>query len=241
MNAIGDDMSSLTALLKDGALVAGLSVGSRLATNYLLAAALAALWQDELVQEFVEWFTTPDVKATDESAKTDEPIAAEELSEAEILEREMLQNFTDSESGWLSGAGGMSWTELAVTVILLPSVAVDFAYIVLLGTLFCYFEVLLERMFPARPTQVEVVYERPQGATDADREGREEQVVREWIARGRVRHSSLSWWNTFVKWVLGMTVGRLLREVLVSLTSGLVNGTEISLEVGFQSPVLRGP
>ncbi|KAI4630478.1 hypothetical protein J4E80_001414 [Alternaria sp. BMP 0032] len=40
-------------------------------------------------------------------------------------------------------------------------------------------------------------------------EDREEEVVKKWIAQGRVHRASLNWRNTFVKWVLDMTVGML--------------------------------
>jgi hypothetical protein len=68
-----------------------------------------------------------------------------------------------------------------------------------------WWHIFLERILPGRP--------RPQAAQSEKEaeysEGREEEIVQRWITQGRVQRSSLNWCNTFLKWVVEMTVGRL--------------------------------
>jgi len=45
-------------------------------------------------------------------------------------------------------------------------------------------------------------------------EVQEEEAVKRWIAQGKVRRS-VSWWNTFVKWVLNLTLGNIVHSGLV--------------------------
>ena len=66
----------------------------------------------------------------------------------------------------------------------------------------------LERMFPARPRYKAVPSLREEKVEES--EDREEEVVQKWIAQGRIRRASLNWCNTFLKWVLEMTVGRVM-------------------------------
>ena len=63
----------------------------------------------------------------------------------------------------------------------------------------------LERAFPARSLKTNVPIKVKVGLDDSH----EEEIVQTWIARGRVRRTSLSWCNTFLKWVLNVTIGRL--------------------------------
>jgi hypothetical protein len=65
----------------------------------------------------------------------------------------------------------------------------------------------LERLLPARPRSKDVPH-RQEGKTEMS-EGREEEVVQKWIAQGKVQRASLNWCNTFLKWILEMTVGKL--------------------------------
>ena len=79
----------------------------------------------------------------------------------------------------------------------------------LLCPLSYYWQIYLERFFPTRPRGVEIDYKKKEKVEVDMNEGREEEVVKRWIAQGKVRRSSVSWWNTFVKWVLHVTVGEL--------------------------------
>lgn len=65
---------------------------------------------------------------------------------------------------------------------------------------------LLEKMLPARPRRRQVAYQHEEKVEET--EDREEEVVKKWIAQGRVRRASLNWCNTFLKWLLQVTVGR---------------------------------
>jgi hypothetical protein len=70
----------------------------------------------------------------------------------------------------------------------------------------------LERILPSRPRSKEVP---PQKENKVEMsEDREEEVVQKWIAQGKVQRASLSWCNTFVKWVLVMTVGELAIHIV---------------------------
>ncbi|KAI1841508.1 hypothetical protein JX266_012260 [Neoarthrinium moseri] len=92
-----------------------------------------------------------------------------------------------------------------------------------------YWHLLLERMLPTRPRGVELHYEKPHALREKavsplqePGEGQEEEVVKRWIAQGKVRRSSVSWWNTFVKWVLDLSVGKIICEVVYHLVDNMV-------------------
>ena len=70
-----------------------------------------------------------------------------------------------------------------------------------------YWQIWLERTFPARTRPSEKVVS--EKFAERDDESREEEVVKKWIAQGKIRRASLSWWNTFVKWVLDVVIGGL--------------------------------
>ncbi|KAF7570968.1 hypothetical protein PtrSN002B_002171 [Pyrenophora tritici-repentis] len=78
-----------------------------------------------------------------------------------------------------------------------------------LSTLEYWWLMGLERILPARPrpsSTPSYASSGKEGVVVEDDEGREEEVVKKWIATGRVRRSSLNLCNTFLKWVLDMTV-----------------------------------
>jgi hypothetical protein len=86
-----------------------------------------------------------------------------------------------------------------------------------------YWNIGLERFFPARPRGVEVSHQREKKEKSFDdNEDRDEEVVKRWIAQGRVRRSSVSWSNTSFKWILDLTVGKLLYEIVFHLVEGIV-------------------
>ncbi len=86
-----------------------------------------------------------------------------------------------------------------------------------------YWQLCLERFFPARPRGVgfPMKLERKEKILDDD-DSREEDVVKRWITHGRVRRSSLSWCNTFLKWILDITMGKVLFEVVFHLVYGFM-------------------
>jgi hypothetical protein len=89
----------------------------------------------------------------------------------------------------------------------LPRQVVTF---LIMSVLQYWWYIALEKMLPARPSRYTST-EKPQlqEKLSEDSEDREEEVVKRWIAQGRVRRASLNWCNTFLKWILDMTVGRL--------------------------------
>jgi hypothetical protein len=89
----------------------------------------------------------------------------------------------------------------------------------------------LERILPARSRHKYVLHQREEKVEES--EDREEEVVKKWIAQGRVRRASLNWCNTFLKWLLDLTVGRVWYHTVEHVVTMLLR---------FHSPkmVLRG-
>jgi hypothetical protein len=65
----------------------------------------------------------------------------------------------------------------------------------------------LERILPTRPRYRDVPARQKDQVEES--EDREEEVVKKWIAQGRVHRASLNWRNTFLKWLLDLTIGLL--------------------------------
>lgn len=93
----------------------------------------------------------------------------------------------------------------------------DILFAIITSPLYYYWQIWLERTFPARP--------RPAPTSEktafSDETSHEEDVIQKWIAQGKVRRASLSWYNTLVKWTLNMVVGSLWQAALVSILSDL--------------------
>ncbi|KAK4499830.1 hypothetical protein PRZ48_008016 [Zasmidium cellare] len=91
----------------------------------------------------------------------------------------------------------------------------DILFTTIISPLYYYWHIWLERSFPARP--------RPVGTSEkvADDTSHEEDVIQKWIAQGKIRRASLSWWNTLVKWTLNLVVGSLWVAALHALLSDL--------------------
>lgn len=69
-----------------------------------------------------------------------------------------------------------------------------------------YWMVWLEQVLPARQRRRGVgEHVDDEGESDVH----EEMIVTRWVAQRRATRASLNWWNTFLKWVLELTVGRL--------------------------------
>ncbi|EAT84106.2 hypothetical protein SNOG_08938 [Parastagonospora nodorum SN15] len=82
----------------------------------------------------------------------------------------------------------------------------DIVVYMILAAMQYWWYIALEKMLPARPRYKDVV----PSAKFEESEDREEEVVKKWIAQGRVNRASLNWGNTFLKWTLDMTIGRLV-------------------------------
>ena len=83
-----------------------------------------------------------------------------------------------------------------------------------------YWQIWLERTFPARSRPSEKVVS--EKFSEGNDESREEEVVKKWIAQGKIRRASLSWWNTFMKWVLDVVIGGLWMTTVYCLLEGLL-------------------
>jgi hypothetical protein len=97
----------------------------------------------------------------------------------------------------------------------------------------------LEKILPARPRRRDVTYQGKEKVEES--EDREEEVVKKWIAQGRVNRASLNICNTFLKWVLELTVGTLwfltVQHVLRQL---LKLNSPMSVFVGLKSHLIFG-
>jgi hypothetical protein len=102
----------------------------------------------------------------------------------------------------------------------------------LLCPLVYYWHIYLERLFPVRPRGVKIAYAKKEKVEVDVNEGQEEEVVKRWIAQGKVRRSSVSWWNTFVKWVLHITIGKLLFLSLRHVLDGFLRWRSITTSLG---------
>lgn len=81
-----------------------------------------------------------------------------------------------------------------------------------------HWNVFLERRWPARPRGKPAT---PSEKLPDDYEQMEEELIRRWVAAGRIQRPSISIWNTLVKWVLDITVGRGIIELMIAVGSML--------------------
>jgi hypothetical protein len=95
--------------------------------------------------------------------------------------------------------------------------------LILISPLYYHWHLWLERFLPARPRVTSLM---PAGGKSAlgDWNTREEEIVQRWIAQGKVRRASLSWWNTFFKWIINLTVGTWWIETLRFLLTEMITG-----------------
>lgn len=98
------------------------------------------------------------------------------------------------------------------------SLVIQLAFFALGIPLQYYWHIWLERILPMRP--------RGGGSTSAQAEkinvgeghqDHEEEIVKRWIATGKVKRASLSYWNTFLKWILDITVGNTILGIVENL------------------------
>jgi hypothetical protein len=94
---------------------------------------------------------------------------------------------------------------------------------IVVSPLYYYWHIWLERFLPGRARAAALV---PVGEKSGFGEGEqnEEEIVQRWIAQGKVRRASLSWWNTFLKWVLNLTIGTWWVESLRYLLTEIIKG-----------------
>lgn len=93
----------------------------------------------------------------------------------------------------------------------------DILFTTIISPLYYYWHIWLERTFPARPRPAPT----SEKAEFPDETSHEEDVIQKWIAQGKIRRASLSWYNTLVKWILNMVVGSLWQAALESVLGDL--------------------
>jgi hypothetical protein len=98
--------------------------------------------------------------------------------------------------------------------------------LIVIKPLYYYWHIWLERFLPGRSCVAALM---PVGEKSGIGEGddHEEEIVQRWIAQGKVRRASLSWWNTFLKWILNLTVGTLWIESLRYLLTEMITGKSL--------------
>ncbi|KAK8080923.1 hypothetical protein PG997_008741 [Apiospora hydei] len=84
----------------------------------------------------------------------------------------------------------------------------------LMSAFFYVWAVSLERAFPTRPRGGEAAYPKQEKVV-VELSPEHEEVVKRWIARGRVRRSSISWCNTLIKWLLEVVVRAALEGIIL--------------------------
>ncbi|KAI0414494.1 hypothetical protein F5X98DRAFT_389763 [Xylaria grammica] len=115
---------------------------------------------------------------------------------------------------------------------------------ILLGPLLYFWHIWLERLFLSRrsvgnQSRNDVA---PEGSkqTKVDAIGahdvHEEQVIQKWLRQGKIQRASLSWCNTFAKWIIQWTIGRHWMDNLETIL-----GAALQLESPWKSmPDLTG-
>lgn len=100
----------------------------------------------------------------------------------------------------------------------------DLFFLAVVAPIYYYWHIWLERTFPARPRPVIMPSrsEKENFLDETDSVTQEEEVIQKWIAQGKIRRASLSWWNTFVKWILNLIVGDLWMQGLRTLLKDLI-------------------
>lgn len=95
---------------------------------------------------------------------------------------------------------------------------------IVVGTIFLYHWYLwLERILPTRSRTFATAPPSTSASekTEGDEEV-EEEIIKKWIAQGKIKRSSVNWTNTFLKWILHLTLGMALWRSTWVLTSALV-------------------
>lgn len=103
-----------------------------------------------------------------------------------------------------------------------------------------FWHIWLERTFPARPRGVAIAQSTKKKVKvndDFDDELREEAVVRRWVAQGKVRRSSLSVWNTLIKWLFHLTAGRVWYDAVWQVLSKVIATKSLAGMTMFMRPV----
>ncbi|ORY58530.1 uncharacterized protein BCR38DRAFT_477839 [Pseudomassariella vexata] len=170
--------------------------------------AYDGVWEDEVFKNFTQTLALVDKNMTKSTSSFNGTSVTSDTSQL---------NSTSSVNGTFSAAFEVSKDEPSFYMVRLPR---KMLVVALLCPLQYYWHIWLERSFPSRPKGVEIVNERERSEVDVI-DDREERVVKKWIAQGKVRRSSLSWWNTFVKWILHVIIAHLWYGAVYHIAIGL--------------------
>lgn len=86
-----------------------------------------------------------------------------------------------------------------------------------------HWNILLERWFPSRPRGTAPA---PSARLVVGDEQMEEEVIKKWIASGRVQRSSISWTNTLAKGLLDISFGRAMILLIGSTVRSIMLGMQ---------------
>lgn len=84
-------------------------------------------------------------------------------------------------------------------------------FLVIFSPIYYIWHLWLERSFPARPKPT-VPFQ--QDLKGGETSVQEEEVIQKWIAQGKIHRASLSWWNTFVKWIINLILAPLWMDAI---------------------------
>jgi hypothetical protein len=120
-----------------------------------------------------------------------------------------------------SSTGGPEWAKY------LKSDLPRRAIILFVCDIFFYYEYIwLEKMLPTRSRAFALAPPTTPRSPAAEKaegdEEVEEEIIKKWIAQGKVKRSSVNWCNVFMKWILHLTIGLILWQSLWIITEGVV-------------------
>ena len=77
-----------------------------------------------------------------------------------------------------------------------------------------FWNMWLERTFPARPRRSPIFPETTEPERLDDNEQTEPKIVKKWNAHSKFQRSTVSWSNTLIKWLLDLSVGNFVASML---------------------------
>ncbi|KAK7957953.1 hypothetical protein PG988_012801 [Apiospora saccharicola] len=207
-----------------------LQVFGGLAAYFLSAGAYDGLWADPVFRDWCSMLGNQTSPVLDGQNATAAAAAATSTSANNNTVMALL-NMTSTN---YSSDGRFSYPTLEPNPESLPEwqLPKKILAVMLTSALIYLWAVGLEWAFPTRPRGIQDGEANPPTTPNTKRETviielsekQEEVVVERWIAKGRVRRSSISWYNTMIKWLLEIVARAMLEGVVVDLSMALMNG-----------------
>ncbi|KAK8128785.1 hypothetical protein PG984_009893 [Apiospora sp. TS-2023a] len=185
---------------------------------YLSSGAYDALWDDPGFRDW--WATVTNLNATTAAAPTTSANNGTAMA---------LFNTTGSSSSSSSDSSSCTMPEHNPNSLSGWRMPKQILGVLVMSALLYIWAVSVERAFPTRPRGVEggeldsAAYPKREKVVVELSEDHEEEVVKRWIARGRVRRSSISWCNTLIKWLLDIVVRAGLEGMIWDLLMALMD------------------